>query len=203
MNELLRQEVGFLTTRLGAIVREQSGPEVFAAIEILRKIAKHNCITHIYLSTVWLIANVREDDAPFVRVGDAVNVRLHAFPGRIFKARISYVAPMIDPNTHRLQVRADVDNSDRSLKPQMFASFSIVTGRDETGPAIPQRAIIYEGDAARVWIQNKDGQLGLRQLRLGRTDGDTVEALAGVHVGEKIVIGGAIFIDRAATSGSE
>jgi len=155
------------------------------------------------LSTVWLIANVREDDTPFVRVGDAVNVRLHAVPGRIFKARISYVAPMIDPNTHRLQVRADVDNSDGSLKPQMFASFSIVTGRDETGPAIPQHAIIYEGDVARVWIQDKDGQLRLRQLRVGRTDGDTVEALAGVHVGEKIVTGGAIFIDRAATSGSE
>jgi membrane fusion protein, heavy metal efflux system len=155
------------------------------------------------LSTVWLIANVREDDAPFVRVGDAVNVRLHAFPGRIFKARISYVAPMIDPNTHRLQVRADVDNSDGSLKPQMFASFGIVTGRDETAPAIPQSAIIYEGDVARVWVQDRNGQLGLRQLQVGRTDGDTVEALAGVSAGEKIVTGGAIFIDRAATSGSE
>jgi cobalt-zinc-cadmium efflux system membrane fusion protein len=155
------------------------------------------------LSTVWLIANVREDDAPFVRIGDAVNVRLHAFPGRIFKARISYVAPMIDPSTHRLQVRADVDNADGSLKPQMFASFGIVTGRDETAPAIPQSAILYEGDAARVWVQDKNGQLGLRQLRVGRTDGDLVEALSGVHAGEKIVTGGAIFIDRAATAGSE
>lgn len=155
------------------------------------------------LSTVWLIANVREDDAPFVRVGDAVNVRLHAFPGRLFRARISYVAPMIDPSTHRLPVRADVDNSDGSLKPQMFASFGIVTGQDEVAPAIPQSAIIYEGDAAHVWVQDHDGRLGLRQLRVGRTDGDTVEALSGVRAGERIVTGGAIFIDRAATAGSE
>jgi membrane fusion protein, heavy metal efflux system len=155
------------------------------------------------LSTVWLIANVREDDAPFVRVGDAVNVRLHAFPGRVFKAKVSYVAPMIDPNTHRLPVRADVDNSDGSLKPQMFASFGIVTGRDEVAPAVPQSAIVYEGDTARVWIQDPKGGLALRQLRVGRSDGDTVEALAGVRAGEKIVTGGAIFIDRAATAGSE
>lgn len=155
------------------------------------------------LSTVWLIANVREDDAPFVRVGDAVNVSLHAFPGRIFKAKISYVAPMIDPATHRLPVRADVDNSDGSLKPQMFASFGIVTGRDEIAPAVPQSAIVYEGDTARVWVQDKQGDLALRQLKVGRTDGDTVEALAGVRAGEKIVTGGAIFIDRAATAGSD
>jgi cobalt-zinc-cadmium efflux system membrane fusion protein len=155
------------------------------------------------LSTVWLIANVREDDAPFVHVGDVVNVRLHAFPGRVFRAKISYVAPIIDPATHRLQVRADVDNSDGSLKPQMFAFFNIVTGQDESAPAVPQSAIIYEGDMARVWVQDKNGDLGLRQLRVGRTDGDTVEALGGIRVGEKIVTGGAIFIDRAATSGSE
>jgi membrane fusion protein, heavy metal efflux system len=155
------------------------------------------------LSTVWLVANVREDDTPFVRIGDAVNVRVHAFPNRVFQAKISYVAPMVDQATHRLQVRADVKNSDGSLKPQMFASFDIVTGHDEAAPAIPQSAIIYEGDAARVWVEEKDGRLGLRQLQVGRTDGEQVEALGGIKAGERVVTSGAIFIDRAATPGSE
>jgi membrane fusion protein, heavy metal efflux system len=59
------------------------------------------------LSTVWVIANVREGDAPAVHLGDPVGVHVVAFPDRIFKANISYVAPSIDPNTHRLTVRAN------------------------------------------------------------------------------------------------
>jgi membrane fusion protein, heavy metal efflux system len=155
------------------------------------------------LSTVWLVANVREVDAPYIKVGDPVNVRVLAVPNRVFRAKITYVAPSIDPATHRLQVRADVDNPDGLLKPQMFASFSIITGQDEAAPAIPQSAIVYEGETARVWVQGKDGRLGLRIIRVGRNDGDEVEALSGVRAGEKIVTGGAIFIDRAASGESD
>src|ERR1700720_2409903 len=97
------------------------------------------------LSTVWLIANVRETDAPLMHVGEPVEVHVLAFPGRVFKAKISWVAPSIDSNTHRLSVRADVENPDGALKPGMFADFSIITGEAETAPAVPQRAIVYEG----------------------------------------------------------
>jgi cobalt-zinc-cadmium efflux system membrane fusion protein len=151
------------------------------------------------LSTVWLVANVRETDAPLIHVGDPVNVRVLAYPGRTFAAKVSYVAPAIDPTTHRLLVRADVANPDGVLKPQMFASFDIVTGQERASPAVPQSAIIYEGDQARIWVELRNGQLGLRKLQLGRSEGDVVEALSGVKKGERIVTGGAIFIDRAAT----
>ena len=80
------------------------------------------------LSTVWLIANVREDDAPLMRVGETVDVHVTALPGHVFRAKLSYVAPSVDPTTRRLQVRADVPNPDGVLKPQMFASFTIQTG---------------------------------------------------------------------------
>ena len=108
----------------------------------------------------------------------------------------------MDPNTHQLPVRAAVDNSDGSLKPQMVASSEIITGRSEVAPAVPQSAIIYEGETARVWIQERSGQLSVRQLLVGRSDGNTVEALGGVRAGENIVISGAMLIDRAATSRS-
>jgi hypothetical protein len=81
------------------------------------------------LSTVWLIANVRETDAPLMHVGQPVELRVLAFPGRVFKAKISWVAPSIDSNTHRLSVRADVENPQAELKPGMFANFSIIRAR--------------------------------------------------------------------------
>lgn len=152
------------------------------------------------LSTVWLIANVRETDAPLMRVGEPVDVRVMALPGRVFRAKLSYVAPGVDPATHRLVVRADVPNPQGLLKPQMFASFSIVTGEDRAAPAVPQSSIVYEGETARVWILRRDGRIALRQIVTGRTDGNLVEVTRGVAAGEKVVTSGAIFIDRAATS---
>jgi cobalt-zinc-cadmium efflux system membrane fusion protein len=152
------------------------------------------------LSTVWLIANVREADAPLMRIGQAVEVHVLAFPGRVFQAKISWVAPSIDPNTHRLSVRADVENPDGALKPGMFANFSIITGEAQTAPAVPQSAIVYEGDTAHVWVAGDDGTIAARSVRTGQIADGMVEILAGLSPGEKIVTSGALFIDRAAGS---
>jgi cobalt-zinc-cadmium efflux system membrane fusion protein len=151
------------------------------------------------LSKVWFIANVREEDAPAIHLGDPVELRVIAVPGHVFNATISYVGSQIDPATHRLPVRADVENPKGILKPQMFASVTILTGKGEIKPAIPQSAIIYEGDDARIWVETRNGNLGLRQIRVGLTHGDMVEATSGVQAGERVVVGGAIFIDRAAS----
>jgi cobalt-zinc-cadmium efflux system membrane fusion protein len=152
------------------------------------------------LSTVWLIANVREADAPLMQVGLPVEVRVLAFPGRIFQAKISWVAPSIDPNTHRLSVRADVENPDGELKPGMFANFSIITGKAATNPAVPQHAIVYEGDTARVWVADEDGTIAARSVHVGQIADGMVEILEGLTAGEKVVTSGALFIDRAANS---
>ena len=150
------------------------------------------------LSTVWLIANVREVDAPLMRIGQPVEVHVLAFPGRVFKAKISWVAPSIDASTHRLSVRADVENPDGALKPGMFANFSIITGEAQTASAVPQSAIVYEGDTARVWVAGDDGTIAARSVRTGQIADGMVEILAGLSPGEKIVTSGALFIDRAA-----
>ncbi len=150
------------------------------------------------LKSVWLIANVRETDAPLMRVGDSVEVRVLAYPGRVFKAKLAWVASGVDPNTHRLPVRAEVENQDGALKPMMFASFSIIVGDSVTAPGVPQSAIVYEGEEARVWVAHDDGTIEGRRVRVGRTRGDMEEVLEGVSVGEKIVTGGSLFIDRAA-----
>lgn len=150
------------------------------------------------LSTVWLVANVREDDAPLMRVGQAVEVHVLAMPERIFRAKISWVAPAVDPNTHRLPVRAEIRNSDGVLKPMMFASFNIVTSNEVSSIGIPQSAVVYEGSEAHVFAANSDGTLVVRPIRVGRVTGDMLEVTSGLTAGDKIVTRGALFIDRAA-----
>ena len=150
------------------------------------------------LSTVYLIANVREVDTPLMHVGLPLEVHVLAYPGRVFKGKVSYVAPSIDPNTHRLPVRADVENPDGALKPGMFANFSIITGEASTAPAVPQEAIVYEGERSRVWVAGDGDTLALREIRTGRTSDGLVEVLAGLSAGEKVVTSGTVFIDRAA-----
>jgi cobalt-zinc-cadmium efflux system membrane fusion protein len=149
-------------------------------------------------SRVWLVANVREADAPFVHVGDPVEVSVPAYPGRVFKATLVYVASAIDPATHRLPVRAEIDNADGALKPEMFAEFGIVTAGARDGLAIPDRALVYEGTTARVFIADTAAKtITSREITIGRTNGHDVEATSGVKPGENVVTSGALFIDRA------
>jgi cobalt-zinc-cadmium efflux system membrane fusion protein len=150
------------------------------------------------LSTVYLIANVREIDAPLMHVGLPLEVHVLAYPGRVFKGKVSYVAPSIDPNTHRLPVRADVENPDGALKPGMFANFSIITGEASSAPAVPQEAIVYEGERARVWVAGDGDTLALREIRTRRISDGMVEVPTGLSPGEKVVTSGTVFIDRAA-----
>lgn len=153
------------------------------------------------LETVWLVADVREVDAPLVEVGQDVEVRVLAFPGKIFKAKLTSVGSTVDPVTHRMPVRATIDNRDGKLKPQMFASFSIITSGATNALAVPEEAVVREGDAARVWVLGPENQLALRSIHTGRISNGMVEVLEGLEAGEKVVTRGSLFIDRAAQPG--
>lgn len=149
-------------------------------------------------SRLWMVANAREMDAPLIHVGDAVEVSVLAFPGRVFSARITYVAAGIDPTTHRLGIHAEIANPDGLLKPEMFATFRITTGQASQSPAVPEQAIVYDADGAHVWLAGPDRTLLVRQVHLGRTDGGQVEVLDGLKAGDTVVTSGSLFIDRAA-----
>jgi cobalt-zinc-cadmium efflux system membrane fusion protein len=151
------------------------------------------------VAKVWLLANAREVDAPLIHLGDPVEVSVPAYPGRVFHARISYVGASIDPTTHRLPVRAEVDNPDGMLKPEMFASFRIITGADESSPSVPQEAVVFEGNTAHVWVARlEDKSILLRQIRVGRSSDGMLQVIDGLRGGEHVVTRGALFIDRAA-----
>lgn len=149
-------------------------------------------------SSVWMLANVRETDSALVRLGQPVEVRVLAYPKRTFKARVTYVAALVDPVTHRLPVRAEIDNKDGALKPEMFANFRILTGDAMQSPAVPESAVVYEGDAAHVWVVAGDRLLAYRTIRTGRNGDGLVEVLDGLKPGEQIVTKGGLFIDQIA-----
>ena len=153
------------------------------------------------LSTVWLVAAVPETDAPYIERGQEVEVRVLALPGQTFKARLTAVGAQVDPVTRRVPVRATLTNPNGKLKPQMFASFSIITSGESQAPSVPEEAIVREGDQARVWVVSHGDTLALRPIHTGRTSEGMVEVIDGLKAGERVVTRGSLFIDRAARPG--
>jgi cobalt-zinc-cadmium efflux system membrane fusion protein len=177
----------------GVIVDRQLGPGQYAQAG-----ASTPVFTIADMGSIWMVGNVRETDAGHVHPGQAVEVNVLAYPDRTFRARVVYVAPTIDPTTHRLSVRAVIDNTDGALKPEMFASFRIVTGEGAQAPAVPASAVVYEGDSAHVWVLQSADALVIRPIRPGRTNDGYVEVLDGLKPGERVITKGSLFIDRAA-----
>ena len=151
------------------------------------------------LSSVWLLAFVRETEASGMAVGQEITFSLLAIPGTQFKARIDYVAAAIDPATRRLLVRATIDNKDGVFKPEMFANVTIYSGGDHPSVGVPKKALIYEGERVRLWVAHDDKSIELRNVETGLINGDLVEVKTNLKAGEKIVTKGSLFIDRAAS----
>lgn len=146
---------------------------------------------------LWLVAQLAESDAAQVHLGDVVDVTTPAFPGRIFRATIDNIAAALDPVTHRLPVRASITDPTRSLKPQMFASFTIQRASATRALLVPAAAVIHEGDGARVWVARPDGLLAARNVEVGDATGGWVRIVGGLRAGERIVTAGAIFVNEA------
>jgi cobalt-zinc-cadmium efflux system membrane fusion protein len=153
------------------------------------------------LSTVWLVANVREAAASRVHVGQSIAVHVLALPEHEFDARLSFVADTVDPASRRVTVHAVLDNAEHLLKPEMFATFAIATSTDSIAPGVPQQAVIFEGALSRVWVMQGTHDAAVRQVTLGRTRNGNYEVMQGLRAGDRVVTRGALFIDRAASGG--
>lgn len=177
----------------GVIVDRQAGPGQY-----LQAGAGTPIFTVADTRTVWVIGNVPEGDASRVKRGQLIEVRVPAWPDRVFGARLEYVAATVDPATHRVTVRGALPNGDGALKPEMLATLRIVTSGLTASPAVPQGAVVYEGEHAHVWVVGNGDVIGLREVRTGRSSNGLVEVLVGLKPGERVVTRGSLFIDRAA-----
>lgn len=151
------------------------------------------------LSTVWLIAQLREPDAARVDLGDRLKFRVLAFPERVFDGKINFIGASVDPATRRITVRADIDNTDNLLKPEMYASVRIINERESASPSVPRSAVVLEGAKASVWVLGAGNAVENRRVRPGIIDGGTIEILQGLAVGERVISRGSLFIDRMLT----
>lgn len=151
------------------------------------------------LSTVWLVGNVRESDSVLARVGQPITIQVLALPGRTFTGAVDFVAPTVDPASRRVTVRATIANPGGLLRPEMFASFGLVTAPKSSALLVPEDGVVFEGDEARVWVADPGRKtLELRQIKAGAVSDGRVQVLSGLKAGEWIVTSGSLFIDRAA-----
>ena len=180
----------------GTVVQRKIGPGQY--VSYISTGAVDPVFTIGDLSTVWIIAYVRESEAPKVRIGQALEFTMLAYPNSVFKATIDHVAASLDPSIRRLMVRATIDNTGGRFKPEMFTSVTIYTDEGEASIAVPREAVIYEADTARVWVVRGDKSIELRQIKAGMTRGGFVQVLQGLQRGESIVTKGSLFVDQAA-----
>jgi len=183
----------------GTVVQRKIGPGQY--VSYISTGAVDPVYTIGDLSTVWVVAYIRESEAPKVHIGQQMEFTMLAYPGMTFKAKIDHVAASLDPSVRRLMVRATIDNNDGRFKPEMFATVTIYTEEGESSLAVPRDAVIYEAQNARVWVVRKDKSIEVRQIKTGITSGGMIQVLEGLHPGETVVTKGSIFVDQAAGSG--
>ena len=139
----------------GTVVQRKIGPGQY--VSYISTGAVDPVYTIGDLSTVWMVAYIRESEAPKVahRTADRISP-CWPIRRRCFKANIDHVAASLDPNIRRLMVRATIDNASGLFKPEMFASVTIYTEEGDSSLAVPRSAVIYEADKARVWVARND-----------------------------------------------
>lgn len=151
------------------------------------------------LSSVWLLAEVFESQANWVKQGQSSEVRLSYLPGREWKGIVEYIYPTLDPKTRTLKVRLRFDNNDEALKPNMFANVTIHGGDKREVKIIPNEALIRTGNDERVIVSIGNGRFQPRNVTTGIESGDYIEIIAGLNVGDKVVTSGQFLIDSEAS----
>jgi membrane fusion protein, heavy metal efflux system len=149
------------------------------------------------VSTMWMIANVIESDAPAYRLAQEVEVRVPAHPDKVFKGHVTNLSPMIDPNSRRQVVRSEIEDPEHLLRSGMYASFVIRVGDPVTSLAIPADGVVREGDGTMsVWSTADKRHFAKRTVNVGIRQDDWVQILDGIQPGEAVVTEGAVFLSN-------
>ena len=155
--------------------------------------------------TMWMLANVAENDSPAFRVGQEVKVGLGAFPGRVFDGKITIIGASVDPNTRRVLVRSEIKDPQHELRSGMFANFVIEVAPPVRSPAVPADGVVREGDGTMtVWVTADRRRFTKRTVKIGEPRNGYWQILEGVQVGELVATEGALFLSNTlATAASD
>jgi membrane fusion protein, heavy metal efflux system len=154
--------------------------------------------TVVDISTMWMLANGTESDAPAFQLGQEVRVSVLSFPNRIFRGHITTISSMVDPTTRRMLVRSEIEDPKHELRSGMFANYVISTGAPETSLAIPLDGVVREGDGTMtVWVTADRRRFTKRVVKIGLQHEGYMQLLSGVQAGELVATEGALFLSNA------
>jgi cobalt-zinc-cadmium efflux system membrane fusion protein len=150
------------------------------------------------IDTMWMLANVVETDSPALRVGQQVQVRLDAFPGRVFDGKVTTIGATVDPNTRRVLVRSEVGDPRHELRSGMFGHFVIRVADPTRSPGVPVDGVVREGDGTMtVWVTADRRKFTRRTVKIGSQHDGYWQILDGISVGELVATEGALFLSNA------
>jgi cobalt-zinc-cadmium efflux system membrane fusion protein len=147
------------------------------------------------LSSVWVTANVPEEDAGQLQQGLEVTVRVPAFPDKQIRGRLSYVAPIVDPSTRTVQVRMDLPNPEGIYKPDQLASMGL-TGHPQHRLTVPATAVVREENKDFLFFQLAPNKFIMREVSLGAEVDDHRIVLGGANEHDRIVTDGAFHLNN-------
>jgi membrane fusion protein, copper/silver efflux system len=146
------------------------------------------------LSTIWVIADVYESEAPEIKLGQAATITLSYAPGRAFRGKVSNISPQLDSATRTLKVRIEVPNPGFVLKPDMFANVELEVGYGKQ-VVVPQEAVLDSGAEQMVFVAYEGGYFEPRKVQLGAKVTNEFIVLGGLKAGERIVTSANFLID--------
>ena len=149
------------------------------------------------MSTVWVLANVYQNDLAYVKMDDNVVVQTDAYPDS-FHGRISYISAALDPNTRTLQARIVVDNPGEKLKRDMYCTVTVAAGAIQNAIAVPDASVLRDDENQPfVYVENSANQFGRRTVEIGESQKGQTQILQGLSAGEKVVGDGSLFLQFA------
>jgi cobalt-zinc-cadmium efflux system membrane fusion protein len=151
------------------------------------------------LDTVWVMADVFEMDLGRVKQGTECLVKVVAYPGRVFQGVADWVSDTLDASTRTAKVRCKLDNADRALKPEMYATAALSVDRQRS-LALPRSAILHLGDQTMAFVElgkSPDGRMRFERRPVSVNEelgGDYLPVIRGISAGERVVTSGAILL---------
>ena len=155
------------------------------------------------LSSLWVLFDVYESDMSWIKVGNKINYSIQSLPGESFEGVITFIDPLINPQTRVASARVEVKNSNNKLKPEMFVSGIVnknISTSESKDIVIPKTAIMWTGERSIVYMKSvvsNKVNFKLREVTLGTSLGDAYIIKEGLSEGEEIVVNGTFTVDAA------
>ncbi len=147
------------------------------------------------LSKIWVYADIYEYELPWIKIGQEAEMTLTARPGMLFKGKVTFINPFMEPKTRTVKVRLEFDNRKGMLKPDMFAKVTLKARRDKKSVVVPTEAVILSGKRNIVMVTRGAGKFIPKEVNLGIEAGGYYEIKDGLDEGEEVVTSAQFLID--------